>query len=210
MIKIYIVGNQLNYANFIYNHKLVDNMEEADLVIFTGGEDVDPAIYGEKNIYSSINTIRDAKEVSEFLDAMLQDKPCIGICRGAQFVTAANGGKLIQDVDNHAIGGTHSITNTNNQYPAKELEITSTHHQMMYPFNLDYEDYEVVAYSTVNRSTEYLTGFGEYTEDQVPCEPEIVYYPETNSLAIQGHPEYMDKDSEAVKYCNWLINKYLL
>jgi len=210
MIKVYIVGNQLNYANFVYDHELVDTLEEADLVIFTGGEDVNPAIYDEENKHSYINAVRDSEEAEVFLDAMLQDKPCIGICRGSQFVTVMSGGKLIQDVDNHAITGTHSITNTNNSYPLKEIDITSTHHQMMYPFNLDEEDYEIVAYSTVRRSTEYNTGFGEYHEDEVPVEPEVVYYPETNSLAIQGHPEYMNKDSEAVKYCNWLINKYLL
>jgi len=210
MVKIYIVGDQLNYANFIDDHKLVYSIEECDIVLFTGGEDVSPILYDEENKYSYSNSNRDKYEAEIFIDAMLLNKSCLGICRGSQFVTVMSGGKLIQDVDKHAIGDTHSIINTNDQYHVKELEITSTHHQMMYPFNLDYEDYEIVAYSPVNRSTEYLTGFGEYTEDQVPCEPEIVFYPETNSLAIQGHPEHMDKDSDAVKYCNWLIKKYLL
>ena len=50
-IKIYVVGNSTHYASWIDNHKLVDNIEDADIVLFTGGEDVDPKYYNEENPY---------------------------------------------------------------------------------------------------------------------------------------------------------------
>lgn len=209
-MKIYISDNQTNYINFIDNAELTSNLKEADLVLFTGGADVDPILYNEDNVYSSSNKQRDLAEGNLFLEALIYNIPCLGICRGAQLMTVLNNGKLIQDVDNHALPNTHVIKNWDKEYNKDYIEITSTHHQMMYPFNLEEDEYKIIASAIPRRSTEYRTGFGYYTEEQVSVEPEIVYYPINNTLAIQGHPEYMDKNSEAVKYCNWLINKYLL
>lgn len=209
-MKIFVVGQYKEYADFIYNHKHVDSIEKADIVIFTGGADVSPILYDEKNKYSYSDNLRDMEELSAWAMAKAEEKPCLGICRGSQFLTVINGGKLIQDVDNHGIMGTHNITNNNKECPVKQLEITSTHHQMLYPFNLSKDKYEIIAHSSERRSTKYLTGFGSYSKDEVEVEPEIVFYNKSKDLAIQGHPEYMDLDSNAVKYCNWLINKYLL
>ena len=50
-----------------------------------------------------------------------------------------NGGYLVQHCSNHAIGKTHEITNGTMGY-----QITSTHHQMQYPYNLDKQDYDVL------------------------------------------------------------------
>ena len=42
-MKIYVVGGDLNYANWISDKEFVQTPEEADLVLFTGGEDVHPS-----------------------------------------------------------------------------------------------------------------------------------------------------------------------
>ena len=99
-----------------------------------------------------------------------------------------NGGKLVQDCENHAIGYTHGITNGEYEY-----DITSTHHQMQYPYNLDPKHYTLLYKSTGSRSSYYC---GPVDEDEIlkHGEPEIVYYhvPELpKCLAIQGHPEIM-------------------
>ena len=55
---------------------------------------------------------------------------------------------------------------------------------------------------------------------QMQCEPEIVWYPKTKGLCIQGHPEYMkpttyfangdvDQENSFVAYSRYLIRKYL-
>lgn len=119
-----------------------------------------------------------------------------------------NGGKLVQDCRNHAIWGTHGISNGKIEY-----EITSTHHQMQYPYDLKEEDYKVLYTSTEIRS------YDSYAGDNIDTskiysngEPEIVLYHKKGMpkcLAIQGHPEYMRKDSPVVNMLNNLINETL-
>lgn len=173
----------LNIIKFCdYNGK-----QEIDLVLFTGGEDVYPEYYGERTgKYTSINRKRDNIEYKMFQHTL--NIPKLGICRGSQFLTVMTGGKLIQHVEGHGIGGKHTIDIV---YPFNQtVEITSTHHQMLYPFNLSKEEYVMCAYSTYNRSGLYLNGDNEnisLPNDFV--ESEIVFYPKYNALAIQGHPE---------------------
>lgn len=166
-----------------------ESIPDIDLILFTGGEDVDPAFYNERiGKYTSHNPDRDNLE-SKMFRILGSKVPKLGICRGAQFVTVMSGGKLIQHVENHGIGGTHLITFDHLNTGAK-LQITSTHHQMMYPFDLPKKEYILCAYATNHLSPIYLDGQNkniEITEEFL--EPEVVFYPSTNSLGIQGHPE---------------------
>lgn len=204
-IKIYVVGNATYYASWINNHKLVDNIEDADIVLFTGGEDVDPSIYGkEKHPRTYSNLERDLKEKAEF-EKMKPTQLALGICRGSQFLCALNGGLLIQDCTGHALYETHEITNDEGLI----LNITSTHHQMQYPFNLTHgKDYDLLFYARPSRSY-YYDGDGITS---VPYEPEIVFYHVTGkpcSLAIQGHPEMMRKDAPVIEILNKLVKQCL-
>ena len=209
IIKVYIVGGDTSYSNlFLDKIEIVDNIPSADIVLFTGGEDVHPGYYGESvGQFTRTNKKRDEMELFLFNKARGFGKLCLGICRGAQALTVFSGGELIQHVTNHAIGGTHKIHLMNEDV---DIDITSTHHQMMWPFYLNKEDYSILAKSTVDLSTTYLNG--DDNERRLPSnfvEPEIVYYKKTNCLCIQGHPEYMPKDSSAVRYINVLIREYL-
>ena len=79
---VYVVGNQKPYANFIEDAVLVDTIEKADIVIFTGGEDVDPAFYSckkHRSTYSNPN--RDVYEINEF-NKINRNQLVIGLCRG--------------------------------------------------------------------------------------------------------------------------------
>lgn len=202
-VKIFVVGGATVYARWIENHKLVDNIEDADIVLFTGGEDVDPSVYGKtKHPRTFSNLKRDTEELKVF-ESIKPNQLALGICRGSQFLCAANGGILVQDCESHAIYGTHEITNG-------EIitDITSTHHQMQYPFTLDSSDFDVLYWSARRRSS-YYDGEGvEYP----PMEPEIVYYHVDNkphSLAIQGHPEIMREDAPVINVLNDLVKKCL-
>ena len=80
--KVYVVGEQTNYANFLNDFTLVDNISDAEIVIFTGGEDVDPSLYGEeKHPTTCSNIARDKKEMAEF-KKIRRDQLAVGICRG--------------------------------------------------------------------------------------------------------------------------------
>lgn len=82
MKKIFVVGSALNYANFINDSILTSNMKEADIVLFTGGEDVSPALYRTHPHPTTVcNKERDKAEVSVF-KKIKPTQLAIGVCRG--------------------------------------------------------------------------------------------------------------------------------
>ena len=71
-----------------------------DLIVFTGGADVSPEYYGEnKGQHTSIDKKRDKVEYDMFQSLYMTPK--VGFCRGAQYLTVLNGGKLVQHVTGH-------------------------------------------------------------------------------------------------------------
>lgn len=81
-IKVYVVGSAKYYADFMKNIKLTDKIEEANVVLFTGGEDVTPSLYGcRKHPKTFCNTRRDFEEKTVF-EKIRKDQFIIGICRG--------------------------------------------------------------------------------------------------------------------------------
>lgn len=208
MKKIFVVGPALNYAGFINDSILTSDMGEADIILFTGGEDVDPALYNERPHPATIcNKKRDKAEMSVF-KKIKPTQLALGICRGSQFLCVMNGGKLVQDCYNHSMWGTHGITNGEVEY-----EITSTHHQMQYPYNLNDKDYDVLFKSSELRSPLHYAGDSINTDTIMSNgEPEIVLYHKEGKpkcLAIQGHPEYMRPNAPVVEMLNILINETL-
>jgi putative glutamine amidotransferase len=75
-------------------------MDSVSGLVLTGGEDVDPARYGEKRHEKvrSINAARDATEAALIVEAKAQGKPVLAICRGIQILNVALGGTLVQDI----------------------------------------------------------------------------------------------------------------
>ncbi len=71
-----------------------------DGFIFTGGHDVAPEVYNMKDETGNVVPCRerDSMEILMLREIMEQDKPLLGICRGLQFINAALGGTLYQDL----------------------------------------------------------------------------------------------------------------
>ena len=71
-----------------------------DGFLFTGGQDVSPALYGQSPRFANVETCpaRDAMERQVLRHLLAADKPALGICRGLQFLNAALGGTLWQDL----------------------------------------------------------------------------------------------------------------
>ena len=175
------------------------------VILFEGGTDIGVRFYGEKRGERTQlpHYLRDAYEAEAFYTAMRFGAACIGICRGAQLLTALNNGKIIQDVSNHTKD--HLVT-------VKDGETflsTSCHHQMMNPFVLPPEKYEIIGWTATPISNYYLDGNDE--QSFIPeIEPEIVYFPFTKCLCIQGHPEWALPSSRYRKICNDLAKQLLL
>src|SRR5690606_21563822 len=125
----------------------------------------------------------------------------IGICRGSQLLCALHpDGKLVQHQANPAHH--HEMLT----HDGRCLVITSSHHQAQYPFDMDKEDYKLLAWTT-DTSPFHLDGNEKEMNPQKECE--IVFYPRTRALAIQGHPEWMDMQSDTVTYLRQMLNNHL-
>ena len=157
-----------------------------DAVVFTGGEDVTPFLYGEKcHPKTKFSYTRDLIEMNVY-HSTPQHIPKIGICRGAQFLNVMNGGRLWQHVNNHARPDGHrmKILGGDNRL----IHVNSTHHQMMIPANSN--TYTVLA--TANEATErecQLYGKNDKKPDW--DDVEVLHYWSTHSLCYQPHPEYV-------------------
>lgn len=183
-----------------------EGFEGVDCVALWGGTDIHPSYYKQKHHpWSGAGkepSERDLFEWKTMLYCKAKGIPLLGICRGAQFICAAAGGKLIQHMSGH--GYDHHIDTIKN----KRIKTTSVHHQMMYPFDVPHV---MVGWCDPVRCTTYEGEEGKLVKEMMNHqEPEIVYFPSVHGLAIQGHPEYPTATKEFVDLCNDLVLEYLL
>lgn len=175
------------------DYELVTSIPDSDIVVWTGGEDISPEIYGEEAIErTQIPTkSRDLDDLRAVDEAFKGKKFLVGICRGAQLLNCVpNGGRLWQHVNNHM--GHHRIFDC---VYGTYLSVNSFHHQMMRPT----KDADIVAWAVQSSrresqheiwtsSTDKADIMEPITEGQK--DPEALWYPKTNSLCVQFHPEF--------------------
>ena len=81
-------------------------VSRCDGVLLTGGEDIDPRLYGKKLPPRLCGTVtvtpdggaRDLRELILIDEVFRQRKPLLGICRGHQILNVALGGTLVADI----------------------------------------------------------------------------------------------------------------
>jgi putative glutamine amidotransferase len=74
-------------------------LELLDGLVLSGGGDVDPSLYGEDNSTALlVDAEADAWEIALVRGAAAHRLPTLGVCRGAQIMAVAFGGKLVQDL----------------------------------------------------------------------------------------------------------------
>ena len=164
-----------------YGYEQVNTMEESDFVVFTGGADINPALYGEKPHHTVyFNATRDTLEVAEYKRATGLGKALLGICRGAQLLNVMAGGSLYQDISHPSY---HEIVTDD----GRRFMSNSVHHQML----------RVGVGSIIKAWAEnlspnhfYMSGDEEAFDVDVKKEPEVVIYPEHRMVLVQGHPEF--------------------
>lgn len=192
------------YPSFAHFDNIVDNcvvvrgaeeIKDKDaILILHGGEDISPSLYGEEvNSFTGAKNTPSRRDIIEqecFLKAKEIGIPILGICRGAQLACALNGGSLVQHVTGHTVGS-HLLALKNGTF----IPSNSCHHQMMIPWGTEHE---LLGWSKFPLSKFYI---GEKDEElSMGVEPEIVWFKNSKTLAIQGHPEWLPYNHPLVQY----------
>jgi len=154
-------------------------------VVLTGGNDVDPALYGGiAQKCSSVSSKRDYTE-KKILEIAIESRlPVLGICRGMQFINVYFGGSLSQGLSkgnqsSSHVAGTHLVNLTDQRLidslGGNSFTVNSFHERVVAPSNLSYQ----------------LNTFVE-AEDGVI---EGLYHPDYPIFGIQWHPERESADT---------------
>jgi putative glutamine amidotransferase len=88
---------------YIENEQIIDRFTElCDGFLFTGGMDIAPKYYNEKQspFCGTSQSFRDKFEFRVIKKVLATKKPILCICRGAQLLNVALGGSLYQDIPN--------------------------------------------------------------------------------------------------------------
>ena len=99
-------------------------VSRVDGLVLTGGEDVDPAFYGQPRAEKSgvPNEYRDRTEIALIKAARELGKPVLAICRGPQILNVALGGTLIQDIPSEVPGALEH--NTHDERASRVHDVT--------------------------------------------------------------------------------------
>lgn len=204
MLKVYIVGGGgQGYSRMFIaaGWALARTIKEADLVQFTGGEDVSPCLYGEeRHPYTGDSIERDLYEAGYFAFARRMGIPMAGICRGGQFLNVMSGGKMWQHVEEHANGQRHDLTDL---LTGKVISVSSTHHQMMVPG----PDGNLLASANLGGLKERMVGSVRTVRYDCPVDTEVVYYQDAKALCFQPHPEFFGPGDACFEYYFDLIDR---
>lgn len=78
-------------------------INQIDKLLLAGGQDVSPEFYHEEPIpaLKMVDPDRDRFEMALIQEAIRQQKPILGVCRGMQLLNVALGGSLYQDLSHY-------------------------------------------------------------------------------------------------------------
>jgi hypothetical protein len=202
--RVFVVGEDNRIMKLFFERpefRITRFLTTANVVVFPGGPDVNPALYGHaKHPSTSCDDIRDKAFSAVYNLRKNRDILKIGICGGGQFLHVTNGGFMYQDVNKHALATSHLLEYSPYEKPvpgaSTHYQVTSTHHQMMSDPKIG-SDGEIwgwakeSTFKDIGQSQHFVCS--EHTLDN-----EIIWYPKTSSLCFQPHPEYGHKQTEDV------------
>lgn len=200
-----LVVNGYSYGKAVWGlgqqHRTVSEFfkdpKSFDLILFTGGEDVDPYFYGDTSPkgYCGSSIPRDFYEKKIFDVAVANGILMAGICRGLQFINCMAGGKMLHHINSHA-GRNHNMVTSMHG----ELVVNSYHHQMILPP----PSAKVIGWAARNLSDIYI---GAEDEDVEYCGKEIeaAIFPDCRGFGVQYHPEALSDKSDGYDYFYMMV-----
>ena len=158
------------------------------LIVFTGGSDVTPGLYGDTSPHGicHYNLERDRAEKNIFGFGQQRGIKMVGICRGMQFLNVMTGGKLMHDIGGHGHSNHLVMTKDGTNEP---FLTNSYHHQMCIP----HKSTHLLAWSHTKLSKHYIGNEDKPINYSGP-EVEAIYMPWLKGVGVQWHPEAAPKD----------------
>jgi gamma-glutamyl-gamma-aminobutyrate hydrolase PuuD len=100
-----------------------ETLDALDGLIFSGGSDLDPALYGQERHAQTTGVLaeRDSAELTLLRAALERDLPVLAICRGSQLLNVALGGDLVQHLPE--VVGHDGHKRTAGEFASHEVEL---------------------------------------------------------------------------------------
>lgn len=173
--------------------------EMCDGILLTGGHDVSPERYGEEKIKAcgACCPQRDAMESLLLREALAHELPVFGICRGIQFLNAALGGTLYQDIPLQRPSRLEHHQTPPYHIPSHEVSIyrESPLYELLQKDTLAVNSYH---HQGIRRLADGLKAMASADDGLI----EAVYMPDRKFVwAVQWHPEFShltDEDSRKI------------
>jgi putative glutamine amidotransferase len=180
-------------------------LDAVDGLVLCGGDDVDPAAYGDTHDGRSkgVNPDADRWEVALARRAVERGVPVLGICRGMQVLNVAFGGTLHQDIADP--DGVHRPTS-----PVPDEVLAERHEIKIEPGSRLAEIYGTehrVVNSIHHQAIERLAdGFVPVAWAPDGVIEAIEPVDERNVLAVQWHPEKIIDEGEAALFAAFVAD----
>lgn len=172
--------------------------EQCDGILLSGGNDVDPALYGEeqKAYTKDVSRRRDNQEIQLVHWARQDDRPILAICRGAQLLNVALGGSLYQDIKEEIPGAhNHSASHEHKDftYIAHDKLVLKPGSKLREILGVDEIRTNALHHQSIKSLGKELH-IAAWTEDDVI---EAVELPEAKFvIGVQSHPESLEAQVE--------------
>lgn len=191
--------------------KIVDSI---DGLILHGGADLSPKHFGEEPLQEKWagDPIRDLYEMELYRETLAQEKPILGVCRGAQLINVAQGGSLYQDISTQLDGTLthrdpvvyddlcHEVVLEEGSYLKKLYQqeratTNSVHHQSIKNLGKD------LVVEALSPKDDIIEAIRLEKTDGSFSNPYV--------LGVQWHPEFMTKKDESFFSARVLMEDFL-
>ncbi len=201
-LDVYIAGDKTEERAFapMFTRaacKRAASPDEADLVVFTGGPDVNPALYGEKSIHpqTHFSDVRDRNDIHLWEHCVKNGIPMMGVCRGAQFGHVMKGGKLFQHVPGHY--SEHDMWDIKKHFSVGK--VSSVHHQLVMP---GHPEMVLLGDTYIAQASEHFINANESLKT-MKGDIEAFFYRDVCFFGVQGHPEYKG----FTRFTKWTLDR---
>jgi len=167
-----------------------DYVREIDALVLQGGADVSPASYGEEPLRPEWagDRVRDLYEIELLWECVIQGRPVLGVCRGAQLINVAFGGTLYQDIATQVPDAIRHVDRAVYDLLAHDIEIEpGSELARLYPVAVG------ARVTSIHHQSVKRIGNGLVIEARSPTDgviEAIRYTGAGDVMGVQWHPEF--------------------